>query len=147
VRLVLLGAIVVSMAFLPAPARADVAFKYVIDNSPLDVTPKPGEQVTGAVQEFKKSGQNPYNGKPDALADGKKLYEENCAMCHMPDGSGGMGAQLNGATHLYPRVTNDVGLFEVIFGGASGAMQPFGQRLTQDQILKIMAYLRTLMKQ
>lgn len=143
---VLLSAIVMSMLSPSAPARADVEFKYVIDNSPLDVTPKPGEQVTAAVQEFKQTGKNPYNGKPDALAEGKRLYDENCASCHMPDGSGGMGAQLNGPTHLYPRVGTDVGLFEVVFGGASGAMQPFSQRLTQDQILKIMAYVRTLMK-
>jgi hypothetical protein len=30
----------------------------------------------------------------------------------------------------------------VIFGGASGAMQPFSKRLHQDEILKIMAYVR-----
>jgi cytochrome c-L len=46
---------------------------------------------------------------------------------------------------VYPRVTTDKGLFEVVFGGAAGAMQPFGQRMTQDQILKAMAYVRTLM--
>jgi cytochrome c-L len=143
---VLLSALAMSMMLVPAPARADVAFKYVIDDSPLDVTPKPGEPVTEAVQEFKQTGKNRYDGKPEALAEGKTIYEENCASCHLPDGSGGMGAQLNGPTHLYPRVSNDVGLFEVIFGGASGAMQPFSQRLTQDQILKVMAYVRTLMK-
>ena len=143
---VLLSAIVMSLVSLHVPATAEVTFKYVIDDSPLDVTPKPGEHLTEAVQEFRKTGKNPYNGKPEALAEGKKIYEETCAMCHMPDGSGGMGAALNGGSHLYPRISNDVGLFEVIFGGASGAMQPFSQRLTQDQVLKVVAYVRTLMK-
>ena len=27
-----------------------------------------------------------------------------------------------------------------------GAMQPFSKRMTQDEILKVMAFLRTLMK-
>ena len=133
-------------AGLGAALPQEVAFSFAIDNSPLDVTPKPGQTLTAAVQEFRKTGQNPYNGKDDALADGKKLYGTYCQVCHLPDGSGRMGASLVGEKHVYERITNDVGLFEVIFGGASGAMQPFGKRMTQDQILKVMAYLRTLMK-
>jgi cytochrome c-L len=57
-----------------------------------------------------------------------------------------MGASLVGDKHIYPRITTDIGWFEVVFGGASGAMQPFGLRMTQDQILRVMAYVRTLMK-
>jgi cytochrome c-L len=120
-------------------------FHHVFDNSKLDVAPKPNEQFTDAVREFHRTGQNPYTGKPEALEEGKALYTEYCAACHMPDGSGGMGARLTGDQHIYPRVTTDKGLFEVVFGGASGAMQPFGLRLTQDQILKVMTYVRTLM--
>jgi cytochrome c-L len=41
------------------------------------------------------------------------------------------------------RIANDIGLLEVIVGGASGAMQPFSKRMTQGQILKVMAYVRT----
>jgi cytochrome c-L len=124
----------------------EITFRYAIDNSPLDVTPKPGETLTDAAQEFRRTGQNPYNGKPEALEEGKKLYATYCQVCHLPDGSGRMGASLTGDKHVHERITKDVGLFEVIFGGASGAMQPFGKRMTQDQILKVMAYLRTLMK-
>jgi cytochrome c-L len=128
----------------PAPAQ-EQEFHHVFDNSKLDVSAKPGEQFTDAVKEFHRSGQNPYNGKREAVDEGKKLYDEICAACHMPDGSGGMGAKLSGPQYVYPRVTTDKGLFEVVFGGAAGAMQPFGQRMTQDQILKAMAYVRTLM--
>jgi cytochrome c-L len=127
-------------------AFAEIEFKYAMDNSPLDVTPKPGETLTEAVQEFRRTGQNPYNGKTDAVADGRKLYMTYCQVCHLPDGSGRMGASLTGEKHIYERVANDVGLFEVIFGGASGAMQPFSKRMTQDEILKVMTFLRTLMK-
>jgi cytochrome c-L len=125
---------------------ADVEFRYAIDNSPLDVAPKPGETLTDAVNEFRKTGENPYNGKTDVIADGKKLYAAFCQSCHLPDGSGRMGASLVGEKHVHERIAKDVGLFEVIFGGAMGAMQPFSKRMTQDEILKVMAYVRTLMK-
>ena len=46
----------------------------------------------------------------------------------------------------YQRVANDVGMFEVIYGGASGAMQAFGNRLTQDEILKMMAFIDSIKK-
>ena len=47
---------------------------------------------------------------------------------------------------IHPRVSSDVGTFEVIYGGGAGAMQAFGNRLTQEEILKIMAFLETLKK-
>jgi cytochrome c-L len=43
-------------------------------------------------------------------------------------------------------VTTDKGMFEIVYGGATGAMQPMGKRLTQDQILRIIAYVRSLKK-
>jgi cytochrome c-L len=134
---------VISMS---SSGAAEVEFRYVVDNSPLDVTPKPGETLTDAVQEFRQTGKNPYNGREQALADGKKLYVTYCQACHLPDGSGRMGASLTGEKHVHERIANDVGLFEVVFGGAMGAMQPFSKRMTQDEILKVMAFVRTLMK-
>jgi cytochrome c-L len=139
-------ALTAALSLTAAPAMSqEQEFHQVFDNSRLDVSAKPNEPFTDAVKEFHRTGQNPYNGKQEALDEGKKLYDETCAACHMPDGSGGMGAKLNGPQHVYPRVTTDKGLFEVIFGGAAGAMQPFGLRMSQDQILKTMAYVRTLM--
>jgi hypothetical protein len=32
----------------------------------------------------------------------------------------------------------------VIYGGAAGAMQPMGRRFTQDEILRIMAYVDSI---
>jgi cytochrome c-L len=130
---------------LPAAAQ-EIAFRHALDNSPLEVKPRPGEQETDAVKEFKKTGQNPYNNDQEAIAEGKKFYATFCQMCHLPDGSGRMGPSLIDGQHVHERITNDVGLFEVTYGGASGAMQPFSKRMTQDQILKTMAYLRTFMK-
>lgn len=78
--------------------------------------------------------------------DGKVLPDPFLEACHLPDGSGRIGPSLIGDTHHYPRFTTDKGIFEIVYGGATGAMQPFGKRLTQDQILKVIAYVRSLKK-
>jgi len=121
-------------------------FTSVIDDSPLDVKPLPGEELSPAVQKFYATGENPYDGDASALTEGKTLYAANCQACHLPDGSGRIGPSLIGDTHHYPRFTTDKGMFEIIYGGATGAMQPFGKRLKQDEILKIMAFVRSLKK-
>jgi cytochrome c-L len=135
-----------ALAGLAAAAQGPPAFTSPIDNGPLEIKLLPGEKITDAVQKFYATGQNPYNGDAQALADGKDTYMTYCQACHMPDGSGRIGPSLIGDTHHYPRFTTDKGMFEIIYGGATGAMQPFGNRLTQDQILRTMAYVRSLKK-
>ena len=39
-----------------------------------------------------------------------------------------------------------VDTFEIIYAGGAGAMQAFGNRLTQEEILKIMAFLDSIKK-
>jgi cytochrome c-L len=126
-----------------ASAASDaITFHHVLDGSPLDVSAKPGETFSAAVMKFHKSGQNPYNVDGEALGEGKDLYTSICQTCHMPDGSGRIGPSLVDRQHQYPQIATDIGLFEVVFGGAGGAMQPFSKRLSQDQILKVIAYVR-----
>lgn len=136
-----LAAVGLSLAETPK-----IQFRHAAFNTPLDVKPHPGEPITDAVRQFYETGKDPYVGDPQAVAEGKKLYNQWCASCHMPDGSGGMGASLIADKPLYPRNNTDVGLFETIYGGAAGAMQPFNDRLTQDEILKIVAYIHELRK-
>ena len=127
--------------------RAEIQFRHALDDEPLQVKPQPGEVETDAVKKFKETGQDPYKGDEKALAEGKKLYAEHCQACHLPDGSGRIGPSLIGDKWVRERAGTDVGMFEIIYGGASGAMQSFARRgLTQDQILRIMAYVRSLKK-
>ncbi|MGB7097578.1 MAG: c-type cytochrome [Xanthobacteraceae bacterium] len=121
-------------------------FTSPIDNGPLEVKLLPGEKITEQVRKFYDTGEDPYKGDAQALADGKSIYEMTCQACHMPDGSGRIGPSLIGDAHHYPRFTTDKGIFEIIYGGGTGAMQPFGKRLTQDKILRVMAYVRSLKK-
>jgi cytochrome c-L len=84
---------------------------------------------------------------PDAIADGKNLYTSNCIVCHGADGTGKMGPTLVGKDVVYKQVLTDPGMFAIIYGGASGAMQSFHRcGMKQDEILRIIAYVRTLDK-
>ena len=136
----------VALAIAAAPAVA-VEFRSALDDSPIDIEPIKGEEFTDAVKSFHKTGNNPYNGNADAIAAGKELYNQDCQVCHKPDGSGGMGPSLIDDTVINTRANTDVGMFEVIHSGAAGAMRPFSKRgMTQDQMLKIIAYIHTLKK-
>ena len=131
-----------------APAYAQsVAFKHPMDNSPIELQLLPGEKVTGAVTEFHATGHNRYRTDAAAVAEGKELYERHCQSCHLPEGSGRLGPSLTSGDWKYKRVENDIGMFEVIYAGAAGAMQSFFRRgVTQDETLKMIAYVRTLKK-
>lgn len=135
-----------ALVFVSVGWADPIAFTSPLDDSPLVVKPLPNETVTDAVTSFYDTGNNPYKVEPDVLADGKKLYNQWCQSCHMPDGSGRMGPSFIGDTHHYARFTTDKGMFEIIYGGATGAMQQFGNRLKKDQILRVMAYVRSLKK-
>lgn len=134
------------MALVPfgLSAQAPIEFRSAFDDSPLDVRPKPGETLTDAVKTFHATGRNSYAGDAKALAEGKQLYLSWCQGCHLPDGTGRIGPSLVGDSFTYDRVSSDIGMFEVIYGGAAGAMQAFSKRINQDQMLKIIAYVRSL---
>jgi cytochrome c-L len=150
IRLSLFALVAVLLgAFGTAQASAgDLSdFKNPLDNSPMNFQLQPGEIETPAVKNFKATGVNEYRNNADAIAEGKKLYTANCVVCHGADGTGKMGPTLVGKDLVYPQALTDPGMFSIIYGGANGAMQSFFRRgLTQDQILKIVAYVRTLDK-
>jgi cytochrome c-L len=139
--------VIALLAALALPALAAIEFRHALDDSPLNLTPIEGEEITDAVKSFRETGQEPYVGNSEAIAAGKALYDEHCQACHMPDGSGGMGPSLIDDVVLSERAGTDVGKFEIIHSGAAGAMKAFSKRgITQDQILKLIAYIHTLKK-
>jgi cytochrome c-L len=127
---------------IPADCTESLPFTHVLTGDPLPLF-RPDEEITPAVKSFHCTGENPYNGDETKIAQGKKLFAL-CAGCHLPDGTGRMGPNIVDDAHKYDRVATEHGEFEVIYGGAAGAMQAFGKRFDQDEILKIMAYVNTL---
>jgi cytochrome c-L len=122
-------------------------FKSPLDNSPMFFELQSGEVETPVVKKFKDTGVNGYRGDDHAIADGKKLCTSNCIVCHGVDGTGKMGPTIVGKDVVYKQVLTDPRMFAIIYGGASGAMQSFHRRgMKQDEMLRIIAYVRTLDK-
>ena len=141
------GAILLFSAVGPDPASAEVAFRDVLSGKPLDVPLPEGPQRTEAVVHFHKTGENLYNGKESAIEAGKRVYGRLCASCHLPNLTGRMGPSLIDDESKYPRMTTDVGMFEIIYGGGAGAMQAFSKRgMSQDDMLQVIAYINSMKK-
>ena len=134
------GLLVIAAAYGVA-AQNGVQFRDPLNNAPLDV---PRDDASPAVAQFHQIGKNPYAGDEEAAADGRRLYQRWCQACHLPDGTGRIGPSLVDDQWTYERGGTDVGKFEIIYAGGAGAMQAFGQRLSQDEILRVMAFLDTL---
>ncbi|MEZ5366136.1 MAG: PQQ-dependent sugar dehydrogenase [Bryobacterales bacterium] len=128
------------------PENGPVTFLHPLDNTVLKLDMMPGDTVTPQVEQFRATAKNPYAGQQAAIAEGKATYDKWCAGCHLADGTGRIGSNLTDAEVRYPRVATPVGEFEIIYAGGSGAMQPFGDRIPQDAILKLIAFLDTLKK-
>ena len=84
-----------------------------------------------------------------AQSDGQKLFEQNCAKCHGPDGSGNsaIGKAVGAKDLRAPEAQKltDAQIFTQIDQG-KGNMPPFGGTLNKAQIDSLIPYLRQLSK-
>lgn len=120
-----------------------LVFLHALDNQPFEFTYRPDQEITEAVVHMQTNGENLYAGDETAIKEGKKLYLKYCKACHLKDGKGRIGPSLRDEKWKYKRAGTEKGRFEVIYAGGAGAMQAFGKRIDQDQILKIMAFTDT----
>jgi cytochrome c-L len=125
-------------------ANGDIIFLHALDNQPIEFSYRPDQAITPAVEQFHKTAQNPYTGDQAAIEAGEELYVELCQACHLKDGSGRIGPSLVDADPARARTGTDRGRFEIIYAGGAGAMQAFGRRIDQEQILQLLAYLDVL---
>jgi cytochrome c(L) len=123
-----------------------LVFRHPLDNSELKFNALPESGLAPAVKQFRSTGRNPYNGNPTAIQEGRAAYQQNCAGCHLADGTGRIGSNLVDNQFNHPRSATDAGFFEVVYAGGTGAMQAFGGRIPDDTILKIMAFVDSLKK-
>lgn len=86
---------------------------------------------------------NPLEGKPQALADGRRLFlAMNCASCHGYDATGGMGPNLTDKQWRY--AGTPAAVFNSIAQGRPQGMPSWGRTLPEEQIWSIVAYLESL---
>ena len=86
---------------------------------------------------------NPYGTQFGAIEEGRFLYiRMNCAYCHAFDGTGGMGPDLTDNQWRYG--SSDADVFETIYRGRAQGMPAWGNVLTEDQIWKLVSYVRSL---
>lgn len=101
----------------------------------------PGSQ-TASGQDEPGGFTNPHERDPEALQEGKILYQRLCIFCH---GAGGRGAKGPDLTDDFWRFGGRDGeVFASIAAGRPGTqMGAFAGRITSDEIWKIIAYLRS----
>lgn len=75
-------------------------------------------------------------------ADGERLYNTLCAGCHMPDGSGAIGAA------AYPALKNNqllefAGYPVSLIVNGQAAMPSFGHLLNDEQVVAVISYIQS----
>lgn len=87
--------------------------------------------------------KNPYEGNAQRIAEGGKLFVAyNCLDCHGAEGSGAMGPSLQDSRWHFGGTPGDV--FQSIYEGRPDGMPAWGGRISDDEIWRLVAYVRTL---
>ncbi len=139
----ILLASVVTVSLIPV-AHSQLMFRHTITGEKLDFSfGKKGEE-TEAVKHFKNTGENLYNKDEEAIHTGESLFMTACSGCHGHHAEGKLGPALGDDYYTYPKNATDKGLFETIYGGARSMMGPQYNNLTIDEMLQIMAWVRSV---
>jgi cytochrome c(L) len=88
---------------------------------------------------------NPYTGNPDATKEGRTLFlQVGCSGCHGAGGGGGMGPALLDDDWTFG--SDDETLAKLVKGEIPQQTMPsvFGKELSDDDVWKILAYVRSL---
>ena len=92
---------------------------------------------------------------PSRAADGKETYDKSCAACHGKDGKGGTpaGKKLGVKDYTDAKVQAEMKdeemiktIKEGIKEGDKTKMKAFGDKLTDEEIKQLIAYIRSFKK-
>jgi cytochrome c oxidase cbb3-type subunit III len=127
-------AAVLLQACAPAPP-AGAASRSSADLPAVGPVPGPPRTDTGAA--------NPYANDRTAIGEGRQLFVRfNCSGCHGGRGGGGMGPSLRDQDWIYG--SSDVQIFSSIAQGRAHGMPTWQHHLTNDQIWKLVAYIKSM---
>ena len=103
-----------------------------------------------------KGDTNPLATDPNAIAEGKKIYEMNCAACHGVDAKGDIGPELTDKEWVYvmESVGDDTVFFMIADGTkkdqefegrkAKGGMPSWGEFFGKKEDMVTVSYIRSL---
>jgi cytochrome c-L len=119
-----------------------IEFRGTLSGDVLDLSPMEGETFTAEAKHFLATGENPYSGNAEEVKKGYTIFSTACSGCHGHLAEGKLGPALADDYWTYPKNETDKGIFETIYGGAAGMMGPQQGRMTVDEILHVIAWIR-----
>ncbi len=138
--------------------RKVAAARIVTDPAPV-ASAQPGGPERSATSQIAPSARNPVAATPESIANGKRVYEANCALCH---GSRAQGAVKAGMAisiieeqrkqqppdltdDRWDHGSSDGDIFAVTRRGVPTTMMPgYDGRIADDEIWSVVNYLRSL---
>lgn len=115
----------------------EVAAEGVAPPIGIPVGPVPGAPVAT------KAPNDPYGQEKVVLSEGRRLFVSyNCAGCHGDHAGGGMGPSLRDADWRYGGAPAQV--FNSVAEGRGDGMPAWGTKLPEDQIWKLVSYIKSL---
>jgi cytochrome c-L len=145
-RTILSALVGIGAALTISTASAEITFRHAVTGEALSFEYGKAGGDTEAFKKFKETGKNVYNTDKVMIDKGHSLYLSACSGCHGHEAEGKLGPGLADDYWTYPRGATDVGLFEILWGGAQGMMGPQSTNLNADEMLQIMAWLRSVYK-
>jgi cytochrome c oxidase cbb3-type subunit 3 len=102
---------------------------------------QPGMALTGQVK-LADRNISMYDDNAFAINEGKRLYHwYNCSGCHA-NGGGAIGPALMDSQWIYG--SDPQSIFNTIMQGRPNGMPSFGGHIPEDQVWKIVAYVRSM---
>ncbi len=89
------------------------------------------------------SRTNPYAGDADAIAGGKKLFENNCAKCHGSDALG-IGKRPSLRSTRVQKEATEGDIFWLLKNGNLGKGMPTWSAIPEPSRWQIVAYVKSL---
>ena len=135
-----------TLLVLGAILLASFGISYAKPNSPQEkpVSAEPKMTPEDAAK------KNPVTPTPEGLAEARKLFGYNCAMCHgkAGDGKGDLVADMKLELRDWRDASSlekmtDGELFWIVSKG-KGKMPAFGARIKPADVTKLVAFIRTL---
>jgi cytochrome c oxidase cbb3-type subunit 3 len=121
--------------------QAEIQNQSVNESSQRQSLNQPGMALGGYVRSADKN-ISMYDDNAYAVNEGKRLFRwYNCSGCHF-NGGGGIGPPLMDSTWIYG--SDPASLFATIMQGRPNGMPSFGGHIPEDQVWKIVAYVRSM---